>query len=160
MHHSSLKGQDAMDGLRRTNIILNDILRGLSQADAVAHRDGPDGWNVVEIVCHLRDLEDIYHRRAEQMVNEDNPAVLGFDVAGAVIANDYAHADLAEALSVWNERRATYLAYLATLTTQQWERTGVHPAYGPYTVQDAVLRTVLHDVNHTEQVLKALRRAV
>jgi hypothetical protein len=149
-----------MDGLRRTNIILNDILRGLSQADAVAHRDGPDGWNVLEIVCHLRDLEDIYRRRAEQMVAEDNPAVLPFDVPGAVIANDYAHADLAEALSAWNERRAAYLAYLSGLTTQQWERTGVHPAYGPYTVLDAALRTTLHDVNHTEQVLKALRRAV
>jgi hypothetical protein len=157
---SSLKSADAMDALRRTNIILNDLLRGLSQADALAHRDGPDGWNVVEIICHLRDLEDIYRRRAEQMVHEENPAVLAFDVTGAVTANDYAHADLREALSVWNERRAAYLAYLHTLTTPQWERTGVHPAYGPYTVLDAALRTALHDVNHTEQVLKALRRAV
>lgn len=156
---SSLQAADAVNALRRTNILLNDVLRGMTQAQAVAARDGADGWNVVEIVCHLRDLEDIYQRRIVQMTAEDNPPVLAFDVTNAVIANDYAHADLREALAVWNERRAGSLEALAALAPGDWERTGVHPAYGAYSVLDAVLRTALHDVNHTEQVLKALGRA-
>jgi hypothetical protein len=156
---SSLKPADALNALRRSNIILNDLLRAMTQEQAVAARDGADGWNVVEIVCHLRDLEDVYQRRVVQMTTEDNPRVLAFDVAGAVTANDYAHADLREALALWNERRAASLAQLSALAPEQWERTGVHPEYGAYTVLDAVLRTALHDVNHTEQVLKALGRA-
>ncbi len=156
---SSLKSADALNALHRTNVILNDLLRGMTQAQAVAARDGADGWNIVEIMCHLRDLEDVYQRRAMQMTTEDNPHVLGFDVLGAVTANDYAHASLAEALALWNERRAASLEWLSALTEDQWERTGIHPAYGKYTVLDAALRTALHDVNHTEQVLKALGRA-
>lgn len=155
----SLTGVDAINALRRTNVVLNDLLRGMTQGEAVANRDGADGWNVVEIICHLRDLEDVYQRRALQIVTEDNPALLPFDVAGAVITNDYAHADLREALGLWNERRAAYLGWLGKLSPEQWERTGVHPTYGPQTLLDAALRTALHDVNHTEQVLKALGRA-
>lgn len=156
---SSLKPADALNALRRTNVILNDLLRNMTQEQAVAARDGADGWNVIEIICHLRDLEDVYQRRAVQMTTEDNPRVLSFDVAGAVIANDYAHADLREALAVWNERRAASLESLGALTPEQWERTGIHPDYGAYSVLEAALRTSLHDTNHTEQVLKALGRA-
>ena len=156
---SSLTGADAINALRRTNVILNDLLRDLSQADALSHRDGRDGWNVLEIICHLRDLEGVYQRREVQMLTEDNPPLEGFDVAGAVIANDYAHADLREALTLWNERRAAHLEFLAGLAPEQLERTGVHPAYGACTLLEAAVRTAFHDVNHTEQVLKALGRA-
>lgn len=155
----SLKGADAINALRRSNVILNDLVRDISQTDAVSHRDGGDGWNVVEIICHLRDLEEVYQRRSLQMLTDDNPRVEPFDIAGAVITNDYAHADLREAVAVWNERRAAHLQLLAGLAPEQWERTGIHPDYGPYTLLEAALRTALHDVNHTEQVLKALGRA-
>ena len=156
---SSLTSADAMNALRRSNVILNDLIRDLSQADALSHRDGGDGWNVVEIICHLRDLEGVYQRREVQMLTEDNPPLEAFDVTGAVISNDYAHADLREALTLWNQRRAAHLEFLAGLTPEQWERTGIHPNYGTCTLLEGAIRTALHDVNHTEQVLKALGRA-
>lgn len=156
---SSLKGADAINALRRTNVILNDLVRGLSPYDAVNFRDGSDGWNVVEIICHLRDLEGVYQRREVQMLTEDHPPLEAFDVEAAVITNDYAHADWSEALGLWNQRRAAHLEFLAGLTPEQWERTGTHPAYGECTLLEAALRTALHDVNHTEQVLKAMGRA-
>ena len=156
---SSLQPADAINALRRSNVILNDLVRDFSQADAVRHRDGADGWNILEIICHLRDLEGVYQRREVQMLTEDNPPLEAFDVAAAVITHDYAHADWGEALALWNQRRATHLEFLAGLAPDQWERTGVHPAYGACSLLEAAIRTALHDVNHTEQVLKALGRA-
>lgn len=155
----SLKAADAMNALRRSNRILNDVLRDMTQEQAVAARDGADGWNVVEIVCHLCDLEAVYQSRARRMLAEDNPALARFDHLAAVTEHHYAQMNLRDVLNRLNEQRALYLGWLAALTPEQWDRPGIHPDYGPFTITDAALRTALHDINHTEQILKALGRA-
>lgn len=155
---SSLKPIDALNALRRTNAILNDLLRDMTQEQAIAARDGADGWNVVEIVCHLRDLETVYRRRIEQMLESDNPNVLSVDIQALVVQNNYAAQNLRAVLGDLNRLRADFVAWLQTLAPDQWERRGVHPEYGPYNVLEATIRQSLHDVNHIEQILKALGR--
>ena len=52
-----------------------------------------------------------------------------------------------------------YLDYIDTfkaLTPEQWERTGIHPERGLFTMTDAALQVVSHDCDHTEQITRIL----
>ena len=45
--------------MSRTPVILEGLLNGVDQGRATAATDGPDGWSVVEIVCHLREQKGL-----------------------------------------------------------------------------------------------------
>ena len=38
--------------------LLEALLDGYTQAQALAARGGEEGWSIVEVVCHLRDAEE------------------------------------------------------------------------------------------------------
>lgn len=142
--------------LRRSPVILGAIIRDLDPERARTATDGPDGWSVVEIVCHLRDYEAIFKGRVERMLAEDNPALPGSDHEAMARDQRYQDQDLGTAHAAWLETRRAFLALLEPLLAEQWQRPGVHPEAGPYTVLDQVTRTALHDIDHTEQIVRAL----
>ena len=146
----------ALRTLRKTSALLEDMLRGVTQAQAAALRDGPGGWSVLHVACHLRDYEVTYRERIELMLAEDSPTFV-------VIANeeweargDYPNQDLRAVLADIGERRAGLIARLEGLSDQQWLRPGAHPAQGPATVLDVAINTGLHDIDHIEQIMRCL----
>ena len=52
--------------------------------------------------------------------------------------------------------RVEMLKMLRALTPEQWQRKGIHYASGEQTVVELATNTTLHDVNHIEQIIKAL----
>ena len=68
-----------------TCAVLQNIVRNLAPGRATSLRDGPQGWNTVEILCHLRDFDTIFRERAELMLKQDNPALAAYDHLALVI---------------------------------------------------------------------------
>jgi len=148
--------EKALRSLRQTPVILNSLLKNVSQAQARKAIDGDDGWSVVEIVCHLRDMEAVYTARAQRMVEADYPHLPTVDHLELVVKNDYAHQDMQKMLADFVKKREAFIAWLQTLNDDQWKRRGVHADYGEYSVTELAINSALHDVNHIEQILKAL----
>jgi len=141
---------------RRTPVILHGLLHGVTRERAMEATDGPDGWSVVEVVCHLRDYEGFFRGRAEMMLFEENPDLPAYDHEALAIERDYQHQDLREALTVWLEERRLFISIFESLRPEQLARTGVHPENGPITVLDSLIQLTNHDITHIDQVTRCL----
>ena len=148
--------EKALRDLPKTPNILGVILRGVDQQRAQTARDGADGWSVLEVVCHLNDFEQIFLERSRLIVETDTPRYPSVDQEALVQSNHYAEQNIVQAFGSYISRRRTHLAYLRGLTPDQWERRGIHPAAGEVTLIEHVTNTTLHDVNHIEQIVRAL----
>ncbi|MDX1994543.1 MAG: DinB family protein [bacterium] len=151
-----LDPEKALRTLRKNPVILQGLLRDVSQEQAVAATDGPDGWRVLFVVCHLRDFETIFLERARRFLEEDTPHLARVDHEALMTQNDYAGQNLGEAFDEFVQRRRTFINVLEGLTESEWARRGVHPSFGEGSLLDFAINTGLHDLNHIEQIVRAL----
>jgi hypothetical protein len=146
-------------------------IRGQSEA-ALAARPDPKNWAAKEVICHLRDTEELFIVRLEMIAAMDEPTfpaaghgarALNLTPDGQPAApvrwaedRQYLRNDAAEALATFRMRREGTLAHLRSLTSVEWQRGGIHPRRGRMTVADFVTEMAWHDDNHREQLRRAL----
>ncbi|KXK14154.1 MAG: putative metal-dependent hydrolase YfiT [Chloroflexi bacterium OLB15] len=136
--------------------ILRSIVERISQKEALQLRDGNDGWNTVEIISHLADWDGIYATRIRNAVTEDRPMIVPYDPLARFESQGYATRTLSEALLWLTERRTELIDLLRSLESEQWLRKSIHPDDGEMSIYDIAYNVVLHDINHIEQIFKAL----
>lgn len=136
--------------------ILGHILKNISKDQAHDLHDGPEGWSIIEVVCHLRDFDIIFYNRAKMMIEQDHPQLPGYDHEAMAIEKDYQSEELAYAFYDLKESRKAFVEFFKSLTDEQWERTGVHPERESFTMTDAVQQVGLHDLDHLEQITRIL----
>ena len=140
----------------KTPVILKAVLGDVSQQRAQQATDGPDGWSVVEVMCHLRDWEDIFQERTRLILESDNPQLPHYDQEELAKTRDYANQDLQAAFDAYLAKRKEHLQRLANLTADQWQRRGAHPRLGDHNMVEHAANVALHDLNHIEQMARAL----
>jgi hypothetical protein len=145
--------------MSKTPTILLGLVHGLTNEQARAATDGPDGWAVIEIACHLRDFDGYFQQRCHMMLAEKNPDLPSFDHEAIAIDQKYIEQDLATVLAAYVDSRRRFIALVESLDDEQLARPGVHPESGPITVLEQSFRSVLHDLDHTEQIARSLGRA-
>src|SRR5262245_9702529 len=162
---------DHLDRLTRTADDLAATIHGRNEAILVRRPD-PKSWAAKEVICHLRDTEELFLLRLEMIAALDEPTFPasghgaramnltpdGQPAAPERWAEDrqYLRNDAAEAVTTFRKRRADVLAHLGSLTPEQWGRGGIHPRRGRMTVGDFVAEMVWHDANHLDQLRRAL----
>lgn len=144
----------ALRSLPKTMALLRFILSDVTQEQAMNSWDGD--WNVVFIVCHLRDLEAAYLHRLHMMLQEDNPTFPANNNDAMAIERGYAQADLRTALTEFEALRREFIALLKSLSDDQWERRGQHPYFGETTILTQAVNNAIHDIDHIEQIARAL----
>lgn len=144
----------ALRSLPKTPALLRFILQDITQEQATNSWDGD--WNVVFVVCHLRDLEGAYLERIHMMLQGENPTFPANDPRAMAIERGYAGADLHTALAEFETLRREFIALLRSLTDEQWERPGQHPYFGETTILTQAINNALHDLDHIEQISRAL----
>lgn len=147
-----------ISAMRLTCEILGHILANVSDADARALRDGPDGWSVIEVLCHLRDFDEIFHRRALKMLELDQPQLPAYDHEAMAIERDYQSQSVADAYGAFKKSRERFLEFFEELSAGQWTRGGVHPERGSFSMTDALMQVSAHDLDHLEQITRVLSK--
>lgn len=155
--------REIIETLSATPKTLAGLLRGVDESQArsaVGGDEGPDSsgadWSVIEVLCHLRDGEEISFGRMKAMRDQENPAIIGFDQDAQARDNKYSEADLAPALTEFIRLRAEYVAALSALTPEQWERTGQHNEIGEISIFTHALHRTHHDAIHCAQIARQL----
>ncbi|HEX9419568.1 MAG TPA: DinB family protein [Methylomirabilota bacterium] len=161
--------------LARTPDELDEAFRTRS-ADVLARRPDASNWSATEIVCHLRDVEELFRIRFHTILALDDPKILtlsadpddlaAWGIGGAVghpldpdrWAEDrlYARADPGHALAGFRRHRSETLSLLNSRSDAQWLRGGIHSQRGRLTLGDWVASLASHDDNHVDQLRRAL----
>jgi uncharacterized damage-inducible protein DinB len=144
----------ALRTLRKNQLILQTILANTSQHEAQMRRDGADGWTILEIVCHMRDIEAIYIKRIEDLLAKPKPifAVVSNEVL--MQRGNYQAQDLHTELAAYLANREQLITLIEPLTDDQWLLAGEHPSQGPATLLDVAINAGLHDIDHIEQIIR------
>jgi hypothetical protein len=141
--------------LTRTAGDLAAAIRGQSET-TLCRRPDPKNWAAKEVICHLRDTEELFMVRFETILAMDDPKFLGVSPDRWAEERQYLRNDAAEALAAFRKRREESLAFLRTLTPDQWMRGGIHATRGRMTFDDFVALMAWHDDNHLDQLKRAL----
>ena len=148
--------KDLLDALRAGPDIFTALLRGCTQEQAQAARGGDENWSVVQVMCHLRDAEERALERARAMKNDDDPFLPAYDQDAWAIERNYAAQDLRQVFDAFLRFREQHIAELASLSPDEWERTGRHEEQGTITISEHTLHIVSHDSSHAAQIARQL----
>ena len=146
--------------LTRTAEQLAAAIKGQSDA-ALARRPDAKNWAAKEVVCHLRDTEEAFGSRFEQILAMDvDPRLPGPAADRWAEERQYLRNDTAEALAAFRTRRQETLAILGKLTSADWDKGGIHPVRGRITLDGFLTLMAWHDDNHLDQLVRALEGRV
>jgi hypothetical protein len=143
-----------IDQLRKGLRTLDSILKEISPEDTTIYRDGGTGWTALEVLCHLRDYEDVFRERSTITVERELPDLPNPNPDEMAIERRYNEQDLRAVYAEWVNRRSGYLTYLEGLDESSWQRTAKHPKRGVMSLQDQLALTAWHDMNHIEQITR------
>ena len=173
--YSALSIEGRLNRLRRTPDELKQAISGKTDAE-LSRRPNVHNWGAKEIVCHLRDVEELFQIRFHTVVALDEPRILVFGataddlaawrIGGPIVhpldpdrwaeERQYLRNDTREALAAFQRRRAEVLTLLQSLSAAEWQRSGIHLSQGRLTLADWVARLAGHDDNHVDQLCRAL----
>jgi uncharacterized damage-inducible protein DinB len=146
---------ETMDAMRLTPELLANAVRSLT-LEQVRKQPAEGEWSILEVICHLRDIEEVALNRFRAIRDQDDAVVTGADASALARAGNYIADDPARALAAFTEKRATHVAELKALQPDQWQRTGRHVTNGPLSILNNSLHATWHDTNHLAQIARLL----
>lgn len=148
--------EQRLEHLTRTGDRLAAAIKGQS-GEALSRRPDPTSWAAKEVVCHLRDTEEVFGARMAQVVAMDvDPALVATNPDRWADERQYLVNDVAGALAAFRRRRAETLETFGKLTQAQWDKGAIHPTLGRITLDDFLAIIAWHDENHLDQLGRAL----
>ena len=145
--------------LTRTADDLGAAIRGRSE-EALSRRPDAKNWAAKEVVCHLRDTEELFMERFGMILGMDEPKLSGLNPDRWAEERQYLRNDVTAALAAFRKRREESLELLGKLTAEQWRRAGIHATRGKFTMEDLLTLISWHDDNHLDQLGRALEGRV
>lgn len=143
--------------LRQTPEEMAALLEATSETRLIT-RPAPDAWAPTEVICHVRDTEESFSARVFLSLENESPRwPAGGDADRWAEDRQYLRCDGRVALATFARRRGESLAFLETLTPEQWSRGGIHSRKGPMSLRDLAEFWAWHDGNHIAQLARALR---
>lgn len=119
-----------------------------------------DGWSAKDVVAHLLDTEGIaFVERITRILTEERPFIRSIEPSTRLDELGLRHQSLAQLLDDLANRRASDLAWLQSLTTEQLARVGEHDEAGEITAGNIAHVWAFHDLMHIEQICKILQAA-
>ncbi len=149
------KRWEILSKLQETPKTLASLLQGVPD-EVLRRKPAPEKWSMLEIACHLRDVEQLFLERYAKMANHDRPALRLINQDELAVALKYNEDDPAAVIREFRALRAETISLLSALAYQSWQRIGLHPKRGEFTIAGQVDIQVSHDANHLNQI-RALR---
>ena len=122
----------------------------------LSRRPDEKNWAAKEILCHLRDIEELWTVRAQTVLLEEGQMFLRNHPDRWAQERQYLRNDAVEALAAFRSRRQEALDLFPKLSPAELERTCSHAVLGRITIDRIVGLLAWHDDNHLDQLKRAL----
>ncbi len=149
------KRWEILSKLQETPKALAALVRGVGD-ETLRRKPAPDKWSMLEILCHLRDVEFLFAERYGKIASHDRPQLRMIDNDELAATLRYNQDDPATVLREFRGLRAECVGLLSALAQQGWERVGLHPKRGEFSIAANAVMHVVHDANHLDR-LRVLR---
>ena len=144
------------------------------EPEMISRRPEPKSWSATEILCHLRDVEELFQTRFHTILALDEPVILVLGADAQQLApwrfvgnhpldpaewaedRQYARHDPRDALRAFERRRAEVVTFLRGLSDGEWQRVGIPLGRGRLPLGQWVASLAGHDDNHLAQLDRAL----
>ena len=138
------------------------IVEGLIAAappEALTWREADGHWHIVEVLCHMADGEITDWMPRIERILTDGGRFLPFDREGGFTR--YRGWTANALVGEFGQLRRANLEKLETLRLgpAHLEMTGIHPEFGPVTLDQLLACWVAHDMAHVSQISRILTRA-
>jgi DinB superfamily len=154
--HAKRPREQRLQHLTRTADDLSSAVEGQSEATLCRRPDGKN-WAAKEVICHLRDTEEVFGARMEQILAMDvDPTLVATNPDRWAEERQYLVNDVGRALTAFRQRRGETLVIFRKLTRAQWEKGAVHPTLGRIALDQFLSIMAWHDENHLDQLARAL----
>lgn len=132
---------------------------GVSERELQREGTGTDeGWSLLAIPFHMRQVEQGIQRQLELMLNRREPEIRHVDLDDIPFREDYIEEDVEELLEEFHYLRRETTFIFWGIDERDWERGGVHPYRGRLTVLDIARETYQHDLEHLWQARRMIDR--
>jgi hypothetical protein len=151
--------QDAIEILNRTPVILNAMLRDVSEA-WVMKNEGPETWSPYDIVGHLIHGEETDWIPRAKIILEHGEARAFEPFDRVAMFEKPKGKSIAELLDTFAVLRNQSLHELneMQLTPALLETRGKHPELGVVTLKQLLAAWVVHDLGHIRQITRVLAK--
>lgn len=148
--------QELIEALNATPETLQGLLSKVTIEQARSARGGDENWSVVEVICHLRDAEEISLGRVNAICAQDCPRIVRYDQEVLARERNYREDDPYAALQAFAGFRKQHTDVLFALSTEEWERSGEFEAFGLMTITAHTVHKLYHDSIHCAQIARQL----
>ena len=142
---------DLVEPLRALPRLLAGELDGITEAEAT-RRPASGGWCIKEIVGHLRDAAEVYHKRLYMVSTQTDPVLEPYDQDAYSREHGYMERTIDSMLAELAEFRADTVQLLTTLVNWNWARSGQHLEAGRMSIRQIVDHMVRHEAGHVEEI--------
>jgi hypothetical protein len=143
-----------IDKLHEHRKVFNELLNPVSKEEYL-WKPQPDRWCLLEIVCHLYDIErEDFRTRLQYVLETPEKAPPSFDPLAWVKERNYMGKDFAEMLRKFLDERDASVIWLRSLSHPQWDQAYHHPVSGPRTARMYLTNWLAHDYLHIRQIVK------
>jgi uncharacterized damage-inducible protein DinB len=120
--------------------------------EALKRRPRPEKWSAHEHACHLAEVQPMFLKRLELMLNDPQPRITPYDPSADDEAGALLKLNLNDALERFTRERAELVEELRDLTAEDWARTAEHPEYAHYSVFNMFRHLAFHDMLHAYRI--------
>jgi hypothetical protein len=132
---------------------LDHLLFSLSEAQ-IRQRPESGKWSIFENMAHLGRYQEVFLERLQQIIVGDMPSFSRYDADNDPGFSYWAELSLQELAERLRGERLTLNAFISILREEQLGYVGLHPAYGPMTVEGWTEFFLLHEAHHLFTILK------
>ena len=140
---------DIIAALRTFPATISGVIEGLTDEQLTA-TPIPGEWSIKALLTHLDVAQGLLFSRAQQILNEDNPILMG---VSAWLLTDSA-ISVKEIYDHYLSIRAQVLDLLTSLPAEQWWRSARHNEFGAMTLQTHVSYFTRHERSHLPQLMQ------
>jgi len=114
-------------------------------------------WSLVEVVCHLRDVElEVHQYRFRKLAEKENAFLPGVSADEWANERHYHQQDGPAALEAFVEARSETVDLLLSFSTEMWQRHGRHAFLGLTSMHEILHISERHDALHWNQIQEIL----